>query len=162
MRLRCAVPKTSPKSSVPGRSPIHKPRLLPTHSESTLPQVLIPLRFKSFLRNAYKKPEGEGPLRRPKFVNSLLRTIRSYGPHTNAPQIQSCHGFTSHFPVYRRVCVMHRHSVALAPLLTALPAFQFAQSVRHRPRTRLPHHPRLAKSFSQVHTVTLFAASRRG
>jgi hypothetical protein len=84
MALRRAVPKTPPRSPVPPRSPIHQPRLFPTPSESTLPQLLIPPHFKSFIRNAYKKP-GEGPRPQPpKFSNSSLPTPSSCGPHTNA------------------------------------------------------------------------------
>ena len=59
MRLRRAVLQTPARSSVPPMSPIHKPRLLPTPSKSTLPQRLIPLHFNSFISNTYKKP-GRG------------------------------------------------------------------------------------------------------
>jgi hypothetical protein len=58
MAIRHAVPKTPPKYPVPRRSPIHKSSLFPTPSESTLPQLLIPPHFKSFITNAYKKPGG--------------------------------------------------------------------------------------------------------
>jgi hypothetical protein len=72
MRLRRAVLKIPPKSSVPPRSPLYKLRHLLTPSESTLPQLLIPLHFKSFISNAYKK-RGVGCFRpAPKFVNSSL------------------------------------------------------------------------------------------
>jgi hypothetical protein len=53
-----ALPKTPPGSSVPPRSLICQPRLLPTPSESTLPQLLIPLHFNSRISNTYKKGEG--------------------------------------------------------------------------------------------------------
>ncbi len=59
MRLCRAVPKIPAKSSVPPRLPLHKNRILPTASKSTLPQLLIPLRFKSRISNVYKKTEGE-------------------------------------------------------------------------------------------------------
>ena len=72
MRLRRAALKIPAESSVPPRSPLYKLRPLPTPSESTLPQVLIPLHFKSFISNTYKKT-GRGSLRpAPKFVNSPL------------------------------------------------------------------------------------------
>jgi hypothetical protein len=72
MRLRRAALKIPAKSSVPPRSPLYKLRPLPTPSESTLPQLLIPLHFKSFISNTYKKP-GRGPLRpASKFGNSSL------------------------------------------------------------------------------------------
>ncbi len=84
MRLRRAVPKIPSRSSAPPRSPLHKRRFLPTHSESTLLQVFIPRHFNSFRRNTYKKP-GEGPLVAPtKFVNSSLPTRRSWA-HTQTP-----------------------------------------------------------------------------
>jgi hypothetical protein len=72
MRLRRAVPKIPAKSSVSPRSPLYKLRPLPTPSESTLPQVLIPLHFKSRINNVYKN-RGVGCSRpAPKFVNSSL------------------------------------------------------------------------------------------
>jgi hypothetical protein len=55
-RLRHAVPKVPAKSSVPPRLPLHKTRLLPTRSESTLLQLLIPLHFNSRRYNVHKKP----------------------------------------------------------------------------------------------------------
>ncbi len=58
MRLRRAVPKFPAKSSAPPRLPLRKNRSLRTRSESTLPQLLIPLHFKSFISNVYKKPGG--------------------------------------------------------------------------------------------------------
>ena len=127
MALRGAVPKTSPNSSVLLRSPIHKQRLLPTPPKSALPQLLIPLRFKSFVRNGYRKPQGGRLFSAPKFSNSPLPTIRSCGPHTNALQIQSYHGFTSHFPVHPRFGVVHRQSARLGSVAPVLPAFQFPQ-----------------------------------
>ncbi len=60
MRLRPAFPKFPADSSATPRLPLNKKRSLPTHSESTLPQPLIPLHFISFIRNVYRKP-GEGP-----------------------------------------------------------------------------------------------------
>jgi len=77
MRLRRAVLKIPAKSSVPPRSLLYKLRPLPTPSESTLPQLLIPLHFKSFISNTYEKT-GRGPLRpAPKFVNSPLPSRHS-------------------------------------------------------------------------------------
>src|ERR1700690_3752084 len=78
MRLRCAVPKIPAKSSVPSRSPIRNRRYLPTHSESTLPQVLIPLNFNSFRRNGYAKLGGRTLQPAPKFCNSLPSAPRRY------------------------------------------------------------------------------------
>jgi hypothetical protein len=60
MRLRRAVLKISAKFSVPPGLPLNKKLSLPTRSESTLPQPLIPLDFISFNSNVYGKP-GEGP-----------------------------------------------------------------------------------------------------
>jgi hypothetical protein len=68
MRLRRAVPQIPPKSSVPHELPLYKNRLFLTHSESTLPQMLIPLHFNFRICNVYKKL-GEGiPLRLPKVL----------------------------------------------------------------------------------------------
>ena len=72
MRLRCAVPKTPAKSSVPPGSPLNKPRSLSTRSESTLPQTLIPLDFISFISNVYRKPGRRDPVSAQKFVDSSL------------------------------------------------------------------------------------------
>jgi hypothetical protein len=83
MRLRRAVPKIPAKSSVPPRLLLHKNRSVKTPSESTLPQLLIPLHFKSRISNTYKNPRGEGPLSGPKVVqlvtprSPLLRTRRN-------------------------------------------------------------------------------------
>ncbi len=66
MRLRRAVPKIPPKSSVPPRLPLYKSRPLLTHPESTLLQVLIPLHFNSLRINTYKKPGGGCPSLGPK------------------------------------------------------------------------------------------------
>jgi hypothetical protein len=52
------VPKISAKSSVSPGLPFYKNRSLLSCSESTLPQVLIPLHFNSFRMNAYKKLGG--------------------------------------------------------------------------------------------------------
>jgi hypothetical protein len=84
MRLRRAVPQIPAKSSVPPRSPLDKNRFLPTHSESTLLQVLIPLHFNSFISNTYKKPGGGIPPPSPKFDNSSLANCRSLA-HTQTP-----------------------------------------------------------------------------
>ncbi len=72
MRLRRAALKILAKSSVPPRSPLYKLRSLLTPLESRLPQLLIPLHFKSFISNTYKK-SGRGPLlEAAKFCNSSL------------------------------------------------------------------------------------------
>src|SRR5580692_6771249 len=76
MALRRAVLKTPSTSPAPPRSPIHKPRFLPTRSESTLPQLLIPLDFNSCITNVYKKPQGGIATGGPKFVNSSPRPPR--------------------------------------------------------------------------------------
>ena len=71
MRLRRAVPKIPPKSSVPHRLPLHKSRTLLTHSESTLPQVLIPLHFNFPRINTYKKPGGGCPSTNPRVLQPV-------------------------------------------------------------------------------------------
>ena len=97
MPLRCTAPKTGPKLSVPPRSPTHKPRSLSTPSESTLPQLLIPLGFNSFISNAYKKPGGGSRLPSPKFRNSSLpaahRSCTRRNPRNPIPLIRLLHNF---------------------------------------------------------------------
>ena len=61
MRLRRAVLQIPAKPSVPPRLPLHKNRSLPTSSQSTLPQLLIPPHFNSFRSNVCKKTRGRGP-----------------------------------------------------------------------------------------------------
>jgi hypothetical protein len=74
MCLPCGTLKTPPKSSVPPSLPIRNRRNLSTRSESTLPQLLIPLHFKPFRCNVYKKPGRGSHLPAPKFGNSSLAT----------------------------------------------------------------------------------------
>jgi hypothetical protein len=61
MRLSRAVPKIPTKSSVPPRLPFHNNQFLLIPSQSTLPQLLIPLHFNSFRSSVYKKSEGWDP-----------------------------------------------------------------------------------------------------
>jgi hypothetical protein len=85
MRLRRAVPKIPPKSSVPPRLPFHKSRLLLTRPESTLPQLLIPLHFNSRRCNAYKKP-GEGvPLSSPKVLQLVTPSFTCHSESSTYP-----------------------------------------------------------------------------
>ncbi len=76
MRLRPAVPQTSPKSSRSPGLPFCKNRPLSTRSESTLMQLLISLHFNSRRCNTYKKTGGGCLLPAAKFYNSLLATRR--------------------------------------------------------------------------------------
>src|SRR6202790_2594688 len=76
MRHLHAVFQTPPKRSVPPRLPFYKSCPPPTHSESTLLQLLIPPHFNSPRINTYKKP-GRGPLLpAPKLCNSSLLPCR--------------------------------------------------------------------------------------
>jgi hypothetical protein len=84
MRLRRAVPKIHPKSSVSPTLPFHKSRSPRTRSESTLPQLLIPLDFKSFRSNIYKK-WGEGvPPPSPKVLQLVTPQSPVLHTHSNA------------------------------------------------------------------------------
>jgi hypothetical protein len=78
MRLRRAVLKIPAKSSVPPRLPLRKNRSLRTRSESTLPQSLIPLDFKSFISNVYKKPREGVPRSGPKFLQLVTPMLLSF------------------------------------------------------------------------------------
>ena len=89
--LRCAVPKTPAKSSVPLGSPLNKLRSLLTHSESTLPQPLIPLDLISFSGNVYRKP-GEGS---PHHWPKVLQLVTS-PPHSCAHARTSATPFRSY------------------------------------------------------------------
>ena len=84
MHLRRAVPKIPPKSSVSYRLPLYKNNHCLTHSESTLPQVLIPLHFNSPRISVYRKP-GEGVIpRRPKVLQLVTIATLSCDTHSNA------------------------------------------------------------------------------
>src|SRR5271165_6967285 len=83
MRLRRAVPEIPAKIPVPPGLPLNKSRSLLTHSESTLPQPLIPLHSISFSSNVYKKT-GEGPARPSSIVLQLVTTnLPVLRTHTN-------------------------------------------------------------------------------
>src|SRR5271165_7636661 len=84
MRLRRVVPQIQPQSLVPLELPLYNNRFILTHSESTLPQGLIPLRFNSLRISVYKKT-GEGvPLFAQKVCNSSLPACWSCA-HTRTP-----------------------------------------------------------------------------
>jgi hypothetical protein len=70
MRPRRAVLQTPAESSVPPRLPFYKSCPPPTHSKSTLLQLLIPLHFNSPRISAYKKPGRGFLLPAPKVCNS--------------------------------------------------------------------------------------------
>jgi hypothetical protein len=84
MRLRRAVPKIPTITSTPRRLPLYKNRFFPSHSESTLLQMLIPLHFNSPRISVYKKPgEGVPPLY-PKYLQLVTTAASSYRAHTNS------------------------------------------------------------------------------
>jgi hypothetical protein len=86
---------TTPKSPLPPSLSLCKIRPLPTHSESTVPQPLIPLDFNSFSRNVYKKPGEGSPCPSPK-VLQLVTTPSLLLRHTQeVPQGLCSHAFTS-------------------------------------------------------------------
>ncbi len=74
MRLRPAVLQIPLKSSVLPRLPFYKSRPLPTRSESTLLQLLIPLHFNSRRCNTYKKA-GEGV---PPYIRKVLQLVTTH------------------------------------------------------------------------------------
>ena len=75
MRLRRALLKIRPKPSAPPRLPLNKNSSLPTHSESTLPQPLIPRNFISFRCNVYKKAGEGAPCPRPKVLQHVTTCL---------------------------------------------------------------------------------------
>src|SRR5580658_4374409 len=76
MRPRRAVLQIPPRSSVPPRLPLYKNRILLTHSESTLLQVLIPLHLNSPRINTYKKTWRGTP----SFTRKVLQLVTSRSP----------------------------------------------------------------------------------
>jgi hypothetical protein len=145
MRLRRAVPKIPAKSSVPPRLPLHKSRPLSTLSKSTLPQLLIPLHFKSCISNVYKKPQGEGPIS----TSKVLQLVT-----TRSPLLRTRRNPCNPFPLMSLLHNLRTPRVGYLPLFSAPPQrtpFTPAGSGRRRsPRTaraviffllafRLPH-----------------------
>ena len=116
MCLRCVVPKTHGIPSVPSRSLVNKRRSRPTHSESTLPQLLIPLDFNSCISSVYKKPRGQGPSPATKVLQLVSTHSPFLGPHTNARQPHSSQYFTSYPSGYPRVAPS-AHKPGQSPLL---------------------------------------------
>ena len=144
MRLRRAVPKFPAKSSAPPRLPLRKNRSLRTRSESTLPQLLIPLHFKSFISNVYKKP-GEGcPVPGPKFCNS--------SPPSYCHSERSEESAFSSFRLYYLTSLPRYITPSPAPVYTQeCPQVQSPHGLLHNSRTprgwgvlrsqqSLPHH----------------------
>jgi hypothetical protein len=100
MRLRRAALKIPAKSSVPPRSPLYKLRPLPTPSESTLPQVLIPLHFNSPRINTYKKTGREEPLFQLQSLATRHYPLAAPAHAQQHPQPLSAQAFTSQLSVY--------------------------------------------------------------
>lgn len=76
MRLRRAILEIPPKSSVPPELPVYEVRSARAHSESALPQVLMPLQFNSPRISVYRKPVRGSPRKSPK-VFKLIATRTS-------------------------------------------------------------------------------------
>jgi|HubBroStandDraft_1064217.scaffolds.fasta_scaffold74333_1 hypothetical protein len=100
MALCHAVPKIPAKPSVLPGSLIYKPQFLPTPSESTLPQLLIPLYFNSCISNTYRKHQGGGPHFYPKVWQLVTSHSQLPWPTHERPQPQSPLCFTSRFSGY--------------------------------------------------------------
>src|SRR5208282_6590885 len=93
MRPRRAVLQTPPKSSVPPGLLLHKNRTPRTPSESTLPQLLISLHFKSFISNAYKKPGGRCPASSPRVWQLVTPSTSRICSRTMACNSNPVYGF---------------------------------------------------------------------
>jgi hypothetical protein len=132
-RLRRAVPKTAAKSSVRPGLPVNKSRSLPTRSESTLPQLLIPIHFKSRISNTYKKAQGEGPPPSPKVLQLVTTRSPLLRTHTNTRNPN---------PLYRLLRdsldtpgVGYLYREAAMPVSRS-PASHGSRNTGHRPRLR--------------------------
>jgi hypothetical protein len=140
MRLRRAVLQIPSKSSVPSRLPFYKDCPPPTHSKSTLPQLLIPLHFNSPRINTYKKPGGG-----PSFPLQSF-TTRHYPHRAVAPGAARNLSVCSACPVLRRSAHQY-HSMGLTrPLFSySYALFCTLQSVNSFPlnhfRTLSTKHP---------------------
>lgn len=160
MRLRRAVPKIPPKSSVAPGLPVYKNRSALTHSESTLPQVLIPLDFNSPRINTYKKP-GRGSLPNLQyFANSSLRPAPSFRAQQSQIPIPS-----EGFSISARPSLCNSAHQCHFKMLT-LPLFSYScalfctlRSVNSFPvnhfRTLSPKHP---GGVVPLFNATLFSA----
>ncbi len=170
MRLRRAVLQIPAKSSVPPRLPFHKNHSLPTPSQSTLPQMLIPLHFNSFSSNAYKKTRGRIPAAIPKVCQLVTRHALRLRTHSNArnpnPLIRLLHSFrhtrgwgsrVSHLiAAYRSNALLSRsflfsaYSVISALKSPFQPASTSAGTRKPSPKPPLFHYSLLTTHYSLV------------
>ena len=97
MRPRPAVLQTPSESSILSRLPVYKSCPPPTHSKSTLLQLLIPLHFNSRTINTYKKPrEGVPPLQPQSFATCHYARIAKLDTQER-PQPHSPHALPHSF-----------------------------------------------------------------
>ena len=165
MRLRRAVLQISAKSSVPPRLPFHKNHLLPTRSQSTLPQPLISLHFNSFRSNVYKKTGGAAPAAYPKVCQLVTRHKPRLRTRRNSPQPSCPHG--AH-PITRgphRGWGMHPLSGLSFSVPSALkspfrPATDFSPFAQTDPRTSSLSLFTTPTHYSPPTTHSLFIISR--
>jgi hypothetical protein len=99
MACRRVVLQTRPISSVPPGLPFYKSRPLRTRSESTLPQLLIPLHFNFSRINIYKKT-GEGvPSSSPKVLQLVTHNSRpTQDPHPRHEVLATHHSSPATIP----------------------------------------------------------------
>jgi hypothetical protein len=149
MRLRRAVPQIPPRSFVPRGLRLCKSRLFLTRSESTLPQVLIPLHFNSRRINVYKKPvEGVPPLY-PKVLQLVNR-------HTKSSRIANLFGIRTST---KRACKSRRIRTSKTQDLKSLRIriYEKNQGEGEGARVSTSSHPYLVTSHphaSSTHTRT--------
>jgi len=109
MRPRLAVLQIPPKSSRPSRLLLYKSSSLLTRSESTLLQLLAPLRFNSRGCNTYKKTGRGCLLSAVKFCNSSLRT-RHQTRHARTAATHFLSSTYAHFPSQMGCTLQHQSS----------------------------------------------------
>jgi len=116
MRLRRVVLQNPPKSSVPPGLPFYQNRPLRTRSESTLLQVLIPLRFNFSRINTYKKPGSGSPPSDPK-VLQLATTPTSPYHSLSTVSPPSVTSFRATLASYRHLA---ENKTTLSPVVATL------------------------------------------
>jgi hypothetical protein len=128
MRLRRAVPKILGRPSVPPRLPLYKSHRLPTRSESTLLQVLIPLHFNSPRINTYAKQGGGCPSFIPKVLQLVTTHASPNWSRRNARNSNLSIRFRT-LTVTHGVCPVSHRSATSIPCLPSTTSFRAKRGI---------------------------------